>query len=70
MIFWLCYEGHDKPKPWGVRLGKQWQYADRVSLSVLAWTVYRGPRAAQPKAYLTGHCESAELNRNGVMVIQ
>ncbi len=68
MIFWLCYEGASKPKPWSVRLGKAWQYADRVSLHVPSWTVYK-PAAPQPKAYLTGKCDTAEL-KNGTMVIQ
>lgn len=68
MIFWLCYEGASKPKPWGVRLGKQWQYADRVSVHVPAWTVYK-PTNPQPKAYLTGHCSEADIS-NGTMVIR
>lgn len=52
----LCFEA-DAPDGlvWALRVGRTWHRARAVWLEgVTLQTVYRGPRARQPRAYLTG----------------
>lgn len=40
---------------WCVRRGNRWTRLRAVDVQIPLQTVYRGPRSAQPRAYLAGH---------------
>jgi hypothetical protein len=54
--FILCFEAHGAPggRVWSVRQGNRWRHAQFVNVFVPLVTVYHGPDARQPKAYLLG----------------
>lgn len=54
--FILCFEAHGEKhgRVWAVKHGKTWTHATEVRVLVPTRTVYRGPTAAQPKAFLAG----------------
>lgn len=53
--FVLCFEAHRADgKVWAVRQGRVWRLTKLVSVHVPLSTVYVGPAARQPKAYLCG----------------
>ena len=53
---WLCFDAHAADGlVWAVRAGRTWLRAAVVETDGIEWmTVYRGPRARQPRAYLRG----------------
>lgn len=53
--FVLCFEAHRADgKVWAIRQGRVWRLTKVVEVRVPLSTVYRGPVARQPKAYLAG----------------
>lgn len=53
--FILCFEAHRKDgRVWAVRQEGSWRLSREVDVLVPMNTVYRGPSARQPKAYLEG----------------
>ena len=56
MTLWLCFDAHATDGlVWAVRAGRRWLRARDVVSTNLTWTtVYRGPTAPQPRAYLRG----------------
>jgi hypothetical protein len=53
--FVLCFEAHRKDgRVWAVRQGRGWRLTRAVDVLVPTNTVYRGPQARQPRAYLEG----------------
>lgn len=53
--FLLCFDAHRPDgRVWCVRIGNRWKSAKRIVINVPLFTVYRGPTARQPKAYLRG----------------
>jgi hypothetical protein len=56
--FILCVDRFDAAgrRIWGVRVNRRWICARYVRVDVPMTTVFRGPQARQPKAYLTGYC--------------
>jgi hypothetical protein len=58
--FLVCFEAHAKDdRVWAVRFGRKWHRTRSVSIgggAVLSWvsSVYRGPKARQPRAYFAG----------------
>lgn len=53
--FVLCFEAHRLDgQVWAVRQGRSWRLTKTVDVLVPVMTVYRGPAARQPKAYLYG----------------
>ena len=54
--FILCYEAtREDGIVWALRWGVKWFYAREVDIRVPVHTVFRGPKARQPRAYLRGH---------------
>lgn len=52
---WICFEAHQSDgQVWAVREGNQWHRAREIRSTIPLTTVYRGPDAPQPKAYLRG----------------
>ena len=53
---WLCFDAHAADGlVWAVRAGRTWLRAAMVETDGMDWTtVYRGPTAPQPRAYLRG----------------
>lgn len=53
--FVLCFEAHrGDGRVWAVRQGRVWRLTRSVEVQVPTSTVYRGPTARQPKAYVYG----------------
>jgi hypothetical protein len=53
--FIVCFEGHGHAAgAWSVKTRQNWIHADEISILVPVLTVYKGPTAPQPRAYLTG----------------
>ncbi len=54
--FILCFERRHAPKGrvWAVKQGRRWRLAAEVVVQVPVETVFRGPDAKQPIAYLQG----------------
>ncbi len=52
----LCVDRFDAKDGaiWAVRTGRRWLTAKTVHIGIDMETVFKGPRARQPKAYLTG----------------
>lgn len=49
----LCFEAHHRDgRVWAIRHRNRWIRAKRVKVSADHVTVYRGPEARQPRAYL------------------
>jgi hypothetical protein len=53
---WLCFDAHAADgRVWAIRAGRMWLRAAVVETDGVEWaTIYRGPRARQPRAYLRG----------------
>lgn len=53
--FILCFDAHSATgRVWAVRVGRTWRTTRDVRCTVPLKTVYRGPSARQPRAYLAG----------------
>lgn len=56
--FWICFEAHRQDlQVWSIKWGRYgWMTGERLSISGRGrlQTVYRGPHARQPRAYLRG----------------
>ena len=53
--FILCYEATvQSRRVWAVRVGRKWRTTRMVEVNVPMVTVFLGPQARQPKAYLRG----------------
>ena len=51
-ILWVCFDNHaDDGLVWAVREGNRWHRAAEIDIQVPMQSVYRGPRARQPRAY-------------------
>lgn len=61
--FILCIDRFDAigNRVWAVGTGDAWTVAKRVDVRVPVVTVFKGPKAKQPKAYLTGLCKIIQL---------
>lgn len=54
--FLVCFEAHAKTgNVWAVRYRGKWHTTAQVYICAPCYTVYKGPKAKQPKAYLAGH---------------
>lgn len=53
----LCIDRFDKPdgRIWAIRAGNKWITAHTVNVWIDMETVFKGPTARQPKAYLEGY---------------
>ena len=77
MRFAVCFEAHRKDfNVWAVKapLGdidddQDWQLSPSVLISVPVTTIYRGPQAKQPRAYLTGVCHAVMRDDDGELTI-
>lgn len=68
--FKLCFEAHRADgRVWAVYFKRRWRLAPLVNVMVPVRTVYCGPKARQPRAYLEGHA-SAVTRRGDLLVIQ
>lgn len=69
MIVWLSFDSHASDgQVWSIRAGRTWHRAADVRIHIPMQTVYKGPQAKQPKAYLKGQGTCAI--RQGVAVLQ
>lgn len=70
MRLWLCFDAHRTDNQvWAIRHGNQWHRAKSVDARIPMQTVYRGPQAKQPKAYLVGQAQRVTIN-GGEAIIQ
>lgn len=54
-VVWVCFDNHaDDGLVWAVREGNRWHRAAAIDIRVPLTSVYRGPRAPQPRAYFRG----------------
>lgn len=62
----ICFDAHAKHKRvWAVRVGAKWRTTKHVVCDVPTFTVYRGPCARQPRAYLLGY---GKVTGNGTLL--
>lgn len=55
-VLWVCFDNHaDDGLVWAVREGNQWHRAAHIDIRVPLTSVYRGPKARQPRAYFRTH---------------
>lgn len=73
--FVLCFEAHRPDGAvWAVlreaepREDGPWEFFAAVDMQVPAMTVYRGPQAAQPRAYLMGEASRFEIAWPGTIL--
>jgi hypothetical protein len=66
--FILCVDRVDEPngRVWCVRTKGQWINASRVVVNVPTVTIFRGPTARQPKAFLEG---IGEVRQHGSEIV-
>ncbi len=68
MTLWLCFDHHATDgKVWAIREGNTWRRAKAIDCRIPLETVYRGPKAQQPRAYLKG--AGVVTLRKGIAVI-
>ena len=49
----LCFDAHRPDgKVWAVKVGRRWHNVKHLDIFVPMFTVYLGPKARQPRAYL------------------
>ena len=69
MILWLCFDHHATDgKVWAIRAGNTWHRVAHVITRIPMQTVYRGPKAAQPNAYLRGVGKLRTIGRTAYLV--
>ncbi len=62
----LCFEAHRKDgKVWSIRHNGTWSHWARVVCEVPMLTVYKGPKAKQPRAYLTPLWKKVSVKPSG-----
>ena len=55
VTLWLCFDAHARDgNVWAIREGNTWHRVASIDARVPLRTVYRGPKAKQPRAYLRG----------------
>lgn len=70
--FILCIDRFDTlgKRVWAVCVNGGWTMHKKVDVRVPTTTVFKGLKARQPIAYLTGYCKSIQLTKLDTLVIQ
>mgnify|MGYP003348396490 FL=1 len=67
-VLWVCFDNHaDDGLVWAVREGNVWHRGAEVDIRIPLESVYRGPRAPQPRAYFRGH--GTVEQKNNVLIL-
>lgn len=70
--FILCIDHFDalRSRIWALHVDGGWTCAKAADVRVPTKTVFKGRRAKQPKAYLTGLCRKVSLTARDTLVVE